>query len=51
MVEVKHLNDEAYEIDLSTKTEDRVDVLSQVKNIQPQYQFDEVNAVKDISQV
>jgi hypothetical protein len=44
------LNDEACEVAISTKTEDRVDVLLRVEELQQQYQFDEINAVKNSPQ-
>ena len=49
LVEVKILDYEASEVDISTKTEGCVDVLLQVEQLQLQYQFDEVNAVKNRS--
>ena len=53
LVEVEHwhLNDEACEDAISTNTEDCADVLSQVEELQQEYQFDEINAVKNSPQV
>ncbi len=49
LVRVKH--DEACEVAVSTKTEDRVGVFLQIEEIQQQCQFDEIHAVKNSSQV
>ncbi len=51
LVKVRNLGEEACEIVESTKTEDHVDVLLQVGQLEPQHQIDEVSAVDNRSQV
>jgi hypothetical protein len=50
-VKVRNLGEETCEIVESTKTEDHVDVLLQVEQLEPQHQIDEVSAVDNCSQV
>ncbi len=51
LVEVRNLGEEACEIVESAKTEDHVDVLLQVEQVEPQHQIEEVSAVENSSQV
>jgi hypothetical protein len=44
LVEVRNLEEEACEIIVSTKTEDHVDVLLQVEQLEPQHQIEEVTS-------
>ncbi len=50
-VKVRNLEEEECEIVESTKTEDHVDVLLQVEQLEQQHQNEEVNAVDNCSQV
>jgi hypothetical protein len=51
LVKVRNLGEETCEIVESTKTEDHVDVLLQVEDLEQQHQIDEVSAVENSSQV
>jgi hypothetical protein len=51
LVKVRNLGEETCEIVESTKTEDRVDVLLQVEQLEPKHQIEEVSAVENTSQV
>ncbi len=50
-VKVRNLGEEACEIVESTKTEDHVDVLLQVEELEQQHQIEDVSAVENSSQV
>ncbi len=51
LVEVRSLEKETCEIVELTKTEDHVDVLLRVEQVEQQHQIEEVSAVENISQV
>jgi len=51
LVKVRNLGEETCEIVESTKTEDHVDVLLQVEDLEQQHQIEEVSAVENSSQV
>ena len=51
LVKVRKLGEETCEIVESTKTEDHVDVLLQVEELEQQHQIEEVSAVENSSQV
>ncbi len=51
LVKVKNLGEKAYEMVESSKTEDHVDVLLQVEQLERQHQIEEVSAVENSSQV
>ncbi len=51
LVKVRNLGEEACEIVESTRTEDHVDVLLQVEQLEQQHQIGEVSAVENSSQV
>ena len=51
LVKVRNLGEETCEIVESTKTEDHVDVLLQVEQLEPKHQIEEVSAVENSSQV